>query len=185
MKKVKTDQSITTVARHFIKADQKAAFENWVKGITAQAQGFPGFEGLKLIHPPEGHHDYLILFKFAGFQTLETWMKSEERKNEVDKLTEISEKEMVIGEVTGIDFWFEAPETQTAGAPPKWKMALLTWVVVFPGVVLMSRLYQFMFPAFSPILVSLLVTLSLVPLLTWVLMPQVVWLFKRWLFANA
>ncbi|HAS39238.1 MAG TPA: hypothetical protein DCS93_02110 [Microscillaceae bacterium] len=176
------DTSVTTVVRHFIKTDKTHLFEEWVKGITAAAQQFEGFKGLQLIHPPEGHTDYLILFKFSDFQTLEQWMNSDERAQEIEKLDGLYEKEMVLREVTGIDFWFEAPDTKNVGAPPKWKMAVLTWLLVFPGVVIVSKLFRLIFPSFSPILITLCVTLFLVPLLTWVLMPNVVKLLKGWLF---
>ena len=111
-------------------------------------------------------------------------MDSAERIHEVKKLNELSEKEMVLGEVTGIDFWFESPETKITGPPPKWKMAILTWMAVFPGVVLLSRFYHFIFPGFSSMPITFLVTLSLVPMLTWVLMPNIVKLSKGWLYQN-
>ena len=55
MEIIKTDQSVTTVVRHFIKSSRKKAFEDWVKVITTKASQFEGFEGLQLIPPPEGH----------------------------------------------------------------------------------------------------------------------------------
>ena len=174
--------SITTVVRHFIKADKTTEFESWIKGISAKAKQFNGFEGLQLINPPDSQNDYLVLFKFANVPALEKWMDSKERKEEIQKLKEISEKEMVLGQVSGIDFWFESPEQKTKGAPPKWKMATLTWLAVFPGVVLLSKLYHFVFPTFPPTVLTLFVTLTLVALLTWVLMPNMVKIFKGWLF---
>lgn len=185
MGRKKINSSVTTVVRHFIKPDKQAAFEEWSKGITAQVKQFAGFEGLQLIHPPEGHTDYLVLFKFSDFQTLENWMESEQRSQEINKLEDLSEKDLVLREVEGIDFWFEAPNANQAGVPPKWKMAILTWLVVFPGVVLASKAFRAVFPTFSGVLITLCVTLSLVPLLTWVLMPTVVKLCKRWLFGDS
>ena len=109
-------------------------------------------------------------------------MDSEERKKEIAKLDVLSEKEMILGQISGIDFWFEAPEKKNAAAPPKWKMSLLTWLAVFPGVVILSKFYHALLPDFSGILLTFLVTITLVPLLTWVLMPNIVKLFKGWLF---
>ena len=179
-----TNNSITTVVRHFIKPDRKNDFENWTKGIGAKAKQFEGFEGLQLIPPPKGSKEYIALFKFSSVSALQKWMASTERKTEVAKLDAFSEKEMVLGQIEGIDFWFEAPEKKTATAPPKWKMSLLTWLAVFPGVVLLSKFYHSLFPNFPSILLTLLVTLTLVPLLTWVLMPNIVKLFKGWLFGK-
>jgi len=173
--------AITTVVRHFIKSDKRKDFENWTKKISAIAKQFKGFEGLQLIPPPTGNKEYIILFKFSSIPALEKWMDSEERQKEVIKLKALSEKEMMLGQIEGIDFWFEAPEKKAA-APLKWKMSLLTWLAVFPGVVLLSKLYHGLFPDFPGMLLTLFVTLTLVPLLTWVLMPNIVKLFKGWLF---
>jgi antibiotic biosynthesis monooxygenase (ABM) superfamily enzyme len=177
-----TNQSITTVVRHFIKADKENEFKKWTKGINEKAQQFDGFEGLQLISPPAKNLEYIILFKFTSVSALKQWMDSKERKQEISKLKAFSEKEMVIGQVEGIDFWFETAIKKTTGAPPKWKMATLTWVAVFPGVVFLSLFYHWLFPDFNSIITTFLVTLTLVPLLTWLLMPNLVKLFKTWLF---
>ncbi len=179
-----TNTAITTVVRHFIKPDKRKDFEKWTKGISAKAKQFEGFEGLQLIAPPSDSKEYITLFKFSSVPALQKWMDSDERNKELSKLNALSEKEMVLGQITGIDFWFEAPQKKSAAAPPKWKMSLLTWLAVFPGVVLLSKLYHALFPDFPAMLLTLLVTLTLVPLLTWVLMPNIVKLFKGWLFQN-
>lgn len=181
---MENNNSITTVVRHFIKSDKKKEFENWTKGISTKAKKFDGFEGLQLIPPPSGSKEYITLFKFSSVPALQKWMDSSERKTEVAKLSAFSEKEMVLGQIEGIDFWFEAPEKKTASPPPKWKMSLLTWLAVFPGVVLLSKFYRGIFPDFPPTILTLFVTLTLVPLLTWVLMPNIVKLFRRWLFGK-
>jgi len=184
MDKSTTSTGITTVVRHFIKADKRGAFENWTKDISAKAKQFEGFEGLQLIPPPSGSKEYITLFKFSSVPALQKWMDSDERKNEVSKLNSLSEKEMVLGQIEGVDFWFDAPGKKTDGAPPKWKMSLLTWLAVFPGVVILGKLYHALFPDFSSILLTLFTTMTLVPLLTWVLMPNIVKLFKGWLFGK-
>jgi len=51
-------------------------------------------------------------------------------------------------------------------------------------VVLLSKFYRGIFPDFPSTVLTLLVTLTLVPLLTWVLMPNIVKLFRRWLFGK-
>ena len=162
MQAKKNDSPVTTVVRHFIKADKTSLFEAWVQGITTAAQQFEGFIGLQLIHPPKGHTDYLILFKYTNFQTLEQWMESDERAREIEKLNGLYEKEMVLREVNGIDFWFESPDTKNVSAPPKWKMAIITWSLVFPGVIAMSWLVHYMFPGLNNILINICETLNLV-----------------------
>ncbi len=111
------------------------------------------------------------------------WLDSDIRKNELKKLTTFSSKELQIERQEGIDFWFTPPNHEVT-KPPKWKMAILTWVAVFPGVVLLSKFFHLLFPSVSSILITGFVTLTLVPMLTWVLMPNLVKLFQAWLFGK-
>ena len=178
----KSDAPITTIVRHFIKADKKQEFETWAKDISAKAKQVEGFESLQLISPPSSKNEYIVLFKFASTQALQEWMSSGDRITAISKLGSLSAKEMVFDQVEGIDFWFDSPEKKTAKSPPNWKMSVLTWLAVFPGVVLLSLLYRGLFPELPALVSTLLLTLTLVPLLTWVLMPNLVKLFKGWLY---
>ena len=180
----KNTSAITTVVRHFIKKDKLLEFENWTKGINERAKQFKGFQGLTRIPPPVGSNEYITLFKFSSVDALQKWMDSSERKTEISKLNVLSEKEMILGQTEGIDFWFDAPEKKKAIPPPKWKMSILTWLAVFPGVVLLSKFYHGLFPNLPSIILTLFVTLTLVPMLTWMLMPNIVKLFRNWLFKS-
>jgi len=176
------NSSVATIVRHFIKENKQDEFEHWIKGISVKAKQFEGFEGLQLIPPPKGNREYISLFKFSSISDLKKWMDSTERQKEIEKLIAFSEKEMILRNIEGIEFWFEAPEAKITNTPPKWKMSLLTWTAVFPGVVLLSSFYHTLFNNLNPMIHTLLVTLTLVPLLTWVLMPMIIRVFKSWIF---
>jgi antibiotic biosynthesis monooxygenase (ABM) superfamily enzyme len=123
-------------------------------------------------------NEYTVAFKFENLETLTALMDSEERKTEVKIRAQFSENEMELEPQQGINFWFQAAKEKPAGAPPKSKMSLLTWLAVFPGVVIVSQLYHTLFSTFPALIFTLFVTLTSVPLLTWVLMPNMV----KWLF---
>lgn len=106
------------------------------------------------------------------------WMDSDERKSALKKLKLFSEKEMQLEHQEGIDFWFTASDVE-AKRPPKWKMAVLTWVAVFPMVILLLEIYGRLFPSFSLTIKVFFVSITLVGLLTWVLMPNLTKLFKN------
>ncbi len=173
---------LTTIVRHTIKLGAEKDFEQWSQNIGNIVSAFKGFRGKYVVPPKIGttSNEYTVAFQFENLETLTAWMDSEERITEVKKLKSFSEKEMQLEYQEGIDFWFTTPgETKR---PPKWKMAILTWVAVFPMVLILLELYGRLFPTFSLTLKVLFVTVTLVALLTWVLMPNLTKLFKRWLY---
>ena len=81
-----------------------------------------------------------------------------------------------------------ANEQQQASAPhwpagpPKWKMAILSWLAIFPTLTTFLLIT-------SPFLVQVhlvwrifLNTLLIAPLMTWIIMPTMTRLFRPWLY---
>ena len=63
-------------------------------------------------------------------------------------------------------------------SPPKWKMATLTFVAVYPLSCLFAALIAPRLHGWDPIARSLAFPVVLVPLLTYVLMPVLTWIFR-------
>lgn len=174
---------LTTIVKHKVKIGAEKDFEQWSRVIGDKVSKFKGFKGRYIVPPKLGNkgNEYIVAFQFENLNTLMLWMESKERKEALKKVKEFSEKEMQLEHQEGIDFWFTTPDFQIK-RPPKWKMSILTWLAVFPGVVLLSKFFSFLFPDFSSIFIVLLVTLTLVALLSWVLMPCLTRIFKKWLY---
>lgn len=64
---------------------------------------------------------------------------------------------------------------------PVWKMALLTWLGLWPVVTLMMGTVRPLLVALPLPLQTLIMTAIIVPLVTWVLMPGLTRLFRGWL----
>jgi antibiotic biosynthesis monooxygenase (ABM) superfamily enzyme len=84
--------------------------------------------------------------------------------------------------LTGLEGWFTLPSQPGAPPPPPYKMAIVTWVTIFPLITLIVV-------ASAPLLGSLpvvarlaIVTGVTVPLMTWVIMPRMTRLLRRWLY---
>jgi uncharacterized protein len=76
------------------------------------------------------------------------------------------------------------PGEPGAVPPPPYKMALLTWITIFP---LISAIVAITGPLLEglPQVVRLGITTALaVPLMTWVVMPRVTRLLRGWLYPN-
>jgi uncharacterized protein len=81
---------------------------------------------------------------------------------------------------TGLEHWFTLPDSG-APPPPRHKMALLSWLVIFPLVAALLALFQ---PLLGPLpwpLPIAIVTAVMVLLMTYLIMPLLMLVFRRWL----
>lgn len=90
---------------------------------------------------------------------------------------------------TGIEGWFDPPVdhvVETFGepepsAPPRWKQAVTIWLAFFP-LSLVATLLTTRFLADVPLAGrTLLMTLVLTPLMTYLVLPRITRLLHRWL----
>jgi antibiotic biosynthesis monooxygenase (ABM) superfamily enzyme len=84
--------------------------------------------------------------------------------------------------LTGLESWFTLSADPGAPPPPPYKMALLTWITIFP---LITGIVAATGPLLAdlPLVVRLGITTAVaVPLMTWVVMPRVTRLLRGWLF---
>ena len=81
----------------------------------------------------------------------------------------------------GLETWFTLPGRPTLPAPPKWKMAVVTWLALLPKVLVLGSLLPMDLPVVARAAVS---TAIPVALLTWVVMPRVTRWLAPWLYAR-
>ncbi|MCF2503790.1 antibiotic biosynthesis monooxygenase [Dyadobacter sp. CY107] len=85
-------------------------------------------------------------------------------------------EEPVYRELTGLEAWFRSPVP-----PPRWKMAVATLCGVYPTSLLLSYLLGPHIQELHPALRTFIIAGCMVPMLTWIVMPQVTKVFKPWL----
>lgn len=123
-----------------------------------------------------------MILKFDRYDNLKIWLESDVRHEWIERLQPLIEKPESIQTLTGLETWFSLPNKSFKSPPPKYKMALVTWLGVFITLAIVSRLLA---PILSnlPILLNQLITTGLVvALLTYLIMPHLTQLFKRWLY---
>ncbi|HLQ36279.1 MAG TPA: antibiotic biosynthesis monooxygenase, partial [Planctomycetota bacterium] len=123
--------------------------------------------------------DYFIMLRFGNQADLERWQRSPE----VLDLLAAAAPLLTSGEAghvrTGLETWFTLPgQRPPAVAPPRWKMALVTWCALSPQVIALLVVM----PSWVPLPVAAVVSTAVaVALLTWVVMPRLARLLHRWL----
>ena len=84
-------------------------------------------------------------------------------------------------EIDGLEVFFQRG---AVGHPPRWKMALLTWLGVFPSVVVWSAILGPHLQTLHRVVATAVVTGFVVVTLAWGVMPLLTRLFGRWLRAS-
>jgi antibiotic biosynthesis monooxygenase (ABM) superfamily enzyme len=154
-------------------------FEAWRHEIAAAALKFPGHMGVNVIRPSGTGREYVVIFRFDTYEHLRAWQESDIRRELLKKAEPFRETPPSYRLESGLEYWFSPPGVPTS--PPRWKMALVTVVGVWPASMLVSWLLTPLIRGLPSALRGLLTAVGIVILLTWVIMPLLVRILKRWL----
>jgi antibiotic biosynthesis monooxygenase (ABM) superfamily enzyme len=157
-------------------------FETWAEKVDQFAQKFDGFLGAAIIPRRNGSHNkYGILVRYAGCDQLRSFIDSlefEEYLKDSDLLMvgEISEQEIQKFEPDPVLY----DPSISIIRPAKYKVALLTFIMLYPMLLGVSTLIAMIFKGFSRPLLVFFTLLIMVPLMTYVIMPWVTKLARLW-----
>jgi antibiotic biosynthesis monooxygenase (ABM) superfamily enzyme len=175
---------ITLIFHRRVKAGREADFEAWVHAITEAALKFPGHRGADIIRPAGQRREYAIIFRFDSYEQARAWEESDVRAQWVERVGALTEGEAQIQRVSGLEFWFTPPAGATA-APPRWKMAVVTFFALWPLNVAANMLLAPWLGEW-PLLLRAFISLALlVPLMTYAVMPWMTRLFSGWLYPRS
>ncbi len=184
-----TDQAkgaVTVLITRRVKAGHEPMFE-WAMGdMTATASGFPGYLGGQLIQPgDDGDSDepslYHVVFAFDAADHLQAWQQSSARTLALAAVAPHIESQTV-RQVSGLGHWFAAPAGPKQNAPPRWKVAVVTWIGICPTVYLLFLLLGPLLQSWPLLPRVMLLTSLVVTVMTWVVAPQLTQLLKPWLY---
>jgi len=177
------DPSVTVVVRRRTKPGCEAEFEGAMREFITFALSSPGNRGIHVLRSDQGHpRDYTVVDRFSDMDARRAFTSSGPYKEWMVRLRALTEEEPHIEEMGGLSGWFTLPDKPHAHPPPKPKMALVTFMGVYPLTSILPPLFARLMPGWHPLLRNVLVTGLIVALLTWVVMPNLTRLFRRWLF---
>lgn len=158
------------ITRH-VRKGHEAAFEGELRRFFHDAERHPETLGAYMLRPLAGDRAYGILRSFRDRAAEQSFYASELYRSWNEAVRDHVEGEPEMRELHGLEAFFrqEAP----AAAPPRWKMAILTWLAVNPAVYVCSHAVPALLGGLgvpSPLMFGL-VNAGVVALLTWVLMP--------------
>lgn len=179
------DPPVTVSVTGRVKPGRRAEYEEVLTGMIAAASRFPGHLGVNTFRPVDPETpEYRIVFKFNHESNLRRWMDSEERRRWLKRADELAEGPPRTQVVTGLETWFTLPRQQTITPPPPYKMALVTWLAIFPLITALFVLSEPILRQLPLVLRTAVLTAVTIPLMTWVVMPWMTRLFRRWLYPS-
>jgi uncharacterized protein len=170
---------VTVVFSWDVAPGREGAFEEWAREVGRVAERFDGHLGATWFRPEGAGRRYYTVVRFTDEARLREWLDSPQRKELIGRIGGIATEHR--HHTTGMETWFSLPG-EAVPAPPRWKMAAVTFGAVYP----LSLLIQtFLSPHTQPWPLpvrALLFPLLIVPLLTYAVMPHLSRLLRRWLY---
>jgi antibiotic biosynthesis monooxygenase (ABM) superfamily enzyme len=178
---------VTVIVTRRVRRGREQEYEAWLKGILGAARAFPGFLGVNVIRPSGGADcEYVTILRFDSQAHLKAWEDSPERRAWFEKMHDcIVESEPRTQRMTGLEFWFTAPQATTLSQPARYKMVIVLVIVLFCMLNTLAPLYAGLLADLHPLLRSFVIIVTQVILMTYVIMPLVLRVLSRWLFDNA
>ncbi|MCB2205591.1 antibiotic biosynthesis monooxygenase [bacterium] len=178
-----TEGPFTTVVRRTVRKGKEEDFESWLKGIMNDALGFEGHLGTGIIRPSKkSRPEYIIVFRFDTYEHLMAWETSDVRRQWVQRVQSLITGETKVQRHTGLEYWFTVPDHPGSAPPPRIKMAFVTWLALFPLVLIVPPLLLNIVGALPNWGQVMIIAAVMVLLMTYVVMPQMTRLFSRWLY---
>lgn len=175
--------AVTVLVTRRIKPSHEKDFENVMGNMMAAAKEFQGHLGSQLIKPSEEEPGlYHVVFAFDSDDHLQTWQASPARALGLAAIDPLTEGQAQMRQMIGMAHWFMT--TGHASPPPRWKVATVTWLGIFPTVLMLFTLLGDLLAPWPLVPRVMLLTMLVVLIMTWLVAPQLTKLLKPWLHSG-
>lgn len=159
------------------------ALGRWCEEVVRVASLSPGHLGAGVLRPTGPGGAWTVVARYASAAALEAWRSSAALARALDEVKTLAEPPRVL-ERHGLEPFFETPRgLEPPRTPPRWKMAVATWLAIYPMIFALSVVTGPVLGELSIALRLLVTTGIMVPLMTWVVMPGVTRALRSWLYA--
>ena len=174
-------KEVITVTGRKINPGHEKDYDDWLRRYMVFERNAPGHLETTIIAPggtmPSLRYN---INRFANKSSLDAWENSKESVELRKEVNNFSTEHYA--SATGLETWFNLPGFKAVVAPPKWKMIIATFIVA-NTINSLSRYILDPFVAHWPLLASTTVyTIILVVLITYLGMPAMSRLLRRWLY---
>lgn len=172
------DTVVNILITRRVRPEARAEFERAVRDWIPQAVQFPGHLGVFMLKPGSASDEYGALLRFqsrADWHAFEEWPPYRRFLADIRPMLAAEPKAQPLH---GLEAWFTPTDRP---GPPRWKMALLTWVGVNAMVLAARALMGSIAGAWPAAALFLTTNTIVVVMLTWVVMPRLTRWARPWL----
>jgi uncharacterized protein len=181
-----SDGPVTTTVTRRVKPGHEPFYEQFLEGIIAEASRFPGHLGVEVFRPESASAgEYRIVYRFDTGEHLRAWLDSDERAAWLERAGPHVIGPMRTQLLTGLETWFTVPGRPSTPPPPPYKMALVTWITIFPLITLVVVVLGPLLGRLALVPGLAITTAVTVPIMTWLVMPRVTRLLRGWLYPDS
>lgn len=160
-----------------IRPGREREFDDAVRRWIPSAIQHPGYLGVFLLEPGPSAGEHGALLRFQTIHDWERFRNWPAYQEFLARIRPLLADEPRVEALHGLEAWFRAAGRE----PPRWKMALLTWLGVNAMVWLVSETFASLELSRPAWLFFLLANALVVCGLTWIVMPLLSRLFAPWL----
>jgi uncharacterized protein len=177
-------KEVTKVISRIIKPGHEKDYDDWLHHYLLSVSKAPGYLGTTIIIPGKSSSNVrYIIGRFTDKASMDIWDNSQESLKLLQEIINCSTRHYETA--TGLETWFTLPDLKTIVAPQKWKMAIVTFIAAY----CISSLSNYILNPFLekwPLLASsIIINTILVVSLTYIAMPMLSQLLRRWLYPGA
>jgi antibiotic biosynthesis monooxygenase (ABM) superfamily enzyme len=167
--------AITRRVRPGCEAEFQQALREFFQASFARG----GVWGASMLTPPPGSDgsEYGILRTFADEKERDAFYESPLFKAWEERARTLTEGEPVYRQLHGLEAWFRSPRNP----PPRWKMAVATFLGVFPVAMVLNLTLGPVIRSWNFVVGNAVFNACVVASLTWVVMPLVTKALHGWL----
>lgn len=130
--------AVTVLVSRRIQPGRSTKFEALMHKMMLVAHDFPGHLGGQFVKPTDTEPDlYHVVFAFDTDEHLQHWQNSPARSLGLAALEPLTDGPTQTRQVIGMAHWFMT--TMAHQPPPRWRMAVVTWLGIFSTVLLLLR----------------------------------------------
>jgi uncharacterized protein len=174
---------VTTTVVVRVKSGHEPFYERFLEGMIAEARRFSGHLGVEVFRPATASGgEYRVVYRFDTGEHLRVWLDSDERATWLERVEPHVVGPMRTQFLTGLETWFTLPARPNTPPPPPYKMALVTWLTIFPLITVVVVVLGPLMEGLALVPRLAITTAVTVPIMTWIAMPRVTRLLRGWLY---
>ncbi len=176
-------EPVAVLALRTVRPGFEEKFEGALHDFISRSLQTEGQLGVSVMRPVQGSgsREYGILRRFSDSESRDRFYESPIFKQWELTVASLTEGEPKHQHLSGLETWFVLPGQRAVIPPPRWKMAVVTVVGVWPASMLVPWLLNPLLGKLPTPLQALLVAAGIVILLTWAIMPFLVRILNPWL----